>query len=448
MDSDYGFDDFLFNAGAGEFNQILAADESLGAGAEEFNPFLAADESSGAGAGDFDLNDWFGDTNELPAEQFNALLADIDPASSASYAPDASFASSMPALDTSYAADASFAPGIPALDASYAADTSFIPGIPALDASYAPAPPQADSGPLDDEAVIALGIKACGLLVSEPMTAANYVPQAHVFANLPDSTFNSSPLYSRLTSTRFRNSAGAKAHRNHARIPAKSQANDITRVKSFGRDYWVCRIYNAMIDSQHIFDGEFSTNRTRFTKIKVFDEVDLEARAHHVFDKAIAVHERGWTRSRVYHKNTVRGKLVDKDKKSVEMRLSRICLVLQHTKSAVDDVMRGGVTLALLCDNPWARWYTKHNNDIGNRKRGERLKETSTKRTQETKAQKIAQEEEAEDDSEEEAEEDSEVEAEVEPEVEAEVEPEVEPEVEAEVEGDDMWALLERAIRE
>ena len=386
MDSDYGFDDFLFNAGAEEFNLILTADESLG-----------------AGAGDFDLNGWFEDTNELPAEQFNALLAEIDPASSASYAPDASFAS-----------------GIPALDASYAPDTSFAPGLPALDASDAPASPQADSGPLDDEAVTTLGIKACELLVSEPMTAANYVPQAHVFANLPDSTFNSSPLYSRLTSTRFRNSAGAKAHRNHARIPAKSQANDITRVKSFGRDYWVCRIYNAMIDSQHIFDGEFSTNRTRFTKIKVFDEVDLEARAHHVFDKAIAVHERGWTRSRVYHKNTVRGKLVDKDKKSVEMRLSRICLVLQHNKSAVDDVMRGGVTLALLCDNPWARWYTKYNNNIGNAKRGERLKETSTKEIKKTEAQKIPQEEKAE----EEAEED------------------------AEVEGDEMWALLARAIRE
>ena len=144
MDSDYGFDDFLFNAGAEEFNLILTADESLG-----------------AGAGDFDLNDWFGDTNELPAEQFNALLADIDPASSASYAPDASFASSMPALDTSYAADALLAPGIPALDASYAPDTSFAPGLPALDASDAPASPQADSGPLDDEAVTTLGIKAC-----------------------------------------------------------------------------------------------------------------------------------------------------------------------------------------------------------------------------------------------------------------------------------------------
>jgi len=112
--------------------------------------------------------------------------------------------------------------------------------------------------------------------------------------------------------------------------------------------------------------------------------------------------------------------LVDKDKKSVEMRLSRICLVLQHNKSAVDDVMRGGVTLALLCDNPWARWYTKYNNNIGNAKRGERLKETSTKEIKKTKAQKIPQEEKAE----EEAEED------------------------AEVEGDEMWALLARAIRE
>jgi hypothetical protein len=273
--------------------------------------------------------------------------------------------------------------------------------------------------------------------VPESLKAANYAPHPHIVAHLPEFAFDSSPLYSRLTSPRFRNSAEAKAHRKHARMHAKSQADDIARVKSFGRDYWVCRIYNAMICTQQITDSEASTNRTRFTKLKVFDELELEAAAHHVFDKAIAVHERGWTRPKVYHKNTVRGKLVDKSETSLEMRLSRICLLLQHTKSAVDDVMRGGLTLALLCDNPEARKHTKQSNDVGNAKRGQRLKQTSTKKTV---AQQIPQEEE------------EMLEAEVEGgemwSLLAQIPQEVEAEVEAEVEGDDMWSLLARAIRE
>ena len=129
-----------------------------------------------------------------------------------------------------------------------------------------------------------------------------------------------------------------------------------------------------MIDISDISDGNASVHRQRFTGKPGFDPADLEATAHHVFDSAIAVHERGWTRPKVYHKKVVRGKLADISENSIESRLARICLRLKQNKATVDDAVRGGVTLALLCDNPEARGSTKLSNNAGNKKRGERLK--------------------------------------------------------------------------
>jgi hypothetical protein len=91
-------------------------------------------------------------------------------------------------------------------------------------------------------------------------------------------------------------------------------------------------------------------------------------------DEALAVHERGWVRPTIYHKKVVRGKLTDVSEKCLERRLARICLCLQQKKATVDDALRGGVTLALLCDNPEARGFTKLSNNAGNAKRGERLR--------------------------------------------------------------------------
>ena len=129
-----------------------------------------------------------------------------------------------------------------------------------------------------------------------------------------------------------------------------------------------------MIDISHLSDGDSSIHRTRFEAESAFEPLDLEAAAHHVFDKALAVHERGWCKPKVYHKKVVRGKLKDVSEHSVERRLARICLVLQQKKATVDDAMRGGITLALLCDNPDARGFTKNSNNAGNEKRGKRLK--------------------------------------------------------------------------
>jgi hypothetical protein len=136
----------------------------------------------------------------------------------------------------------------------------------------------------------------------------------------------------------------------------------------------VRRIYESIIDISDVADGRSSIHRQRFVETVIFDTADLEATAHHVFDEALAVHERGWNRAAVYHKKVVRGKLTDVSEKSLETRLARICLCLKHKKATVDDAIRGGVTLALLCDNPEARGFTKMSNNVGNQKRGERLR--------------------------------------------------------------------------
>ena len=206
-------------------------------------------------------------------------------------------------------------------------------------------------------------------------SASDYTPHPDVLATEPETPPDFNAINAPLTVSHFATSADAKAHRRRARCAPKSQATDVTRVKQYGREYWVRRIYNAMIDTRHMTDGESSIHRARFTQKlgskNTFNALDLEATAHHIFDEAIAVHERGWNRPTVYHKRVVRGKLVDLSETSVEMRLSRICLCLQQKKSSVDDAIRGGVTLALLCDNPEARSFTKASNDAGNKKRGE-----------------------------------------------------------------------------
>lgn len=236
------------------------------------------------------------------------------------------------------------------------------------------------AGSLDDD-----GLKTLRYDTTTPPSTSAYLPDPLILANQPPAPLDPNALYTPLTTSRFKTSAAAKAHRKRARLGPKSQAPDIAKVKAFGRDYWAVRIYNAMINSASITDGTRSVHRVRFTTKAAFDPLDLEAAAHAVFDKSIAVHERGWNRPRVYHKNTVRGKLVDISGGSLELRLSRICLVLAETKSAVDDAVRGGVTLALLCDNPEARRFTKESNNLGNKKRGERLKQTSSKASSKAK---------------------------------------------------------------
>ncbi|KAH8719363.1 hypothetical protein GQ44DRAFT_366446 [Phaeosphaeriaceae sp. PMI808] len=171
----------------------------------------------------------------------------------------------------------------------------------------------------------------------------------------------------------FKSSEEAKVHRRRVRVAAKSQAPDVERVKYHGRQYWVQRIYESIIFTGDAMDSKKAVHLTRLQKATAFTAADIEAKAHHIFDSALAVHERGWIRPQIYHKKVKRGKLLDISEKSLESRLSRICFCLRRSKAVVDDAMRGGVPLALLCDNPEARSFTKQSNSSGNSKRGKKL---------------------------------------------------------------------------
>ncbi|CAN9280798.1 unnamed protein product [Alternaria alternata] len=210
---------------------------------------------------------------------------------------------------------------------------------------------------------------------SETLNENNYTPiawkpQPDVDPNAPPPP---QPIYPAYTG-QFQSGPAARAYRKRNRIAPKSLASDVERVKRYGRMYWVRRIYESMIDISNVSDSANSIHRTRFMVEQAFNPLDLEAAAHHVFDEALAVHERGWVRPTIYHKKVVRGKLTDVSEKCLERRLARICLCLQQKKATVDDALRGGVTLALLCDNPEARGFTKLSNNAGNAKRGERLR--------------------------------------------------------------------------
>jgi hypothetical protein len=207
-----------------------------------------------------------------------------------------------------------------------------------------------------------------------------YCPVAEEALSLPlPLASDPKPIYPAY-SNKFTTSEQAKAHRKrgrhdeHGRLPKK--ATDVERVKKHGRSYWVKRLYESMIDISDIVDTDNSIHRQRFAdpKIAGFDPEDLEAAAHHIFDACLRVHERGWCRPVAYHKNVKRGSLKDVAHDSIERRLAQVCQILRESKAAVDDAIRGGVTLALLVDNPTARSATKLSNNNGNKNRGKRLK--------------------------------------------------------------------------
>ncbi|KAF2273672.1 uncharacterized protein EI97DRAFT_435841 [Westerdykella ornata] len=161
--------------------------------------------------------------------------------------------------------------------------------------------------------------------------------------------------------------------RNHRRAAKRSINRDpnIAAVKA-NRDDWVRRLYEAMININGLIDKESSTHRKRF-ETGAFDQMDLEAAAHNVFDKAIAVHERGWTRPLVYHKEAVRGKFKDPAKNCCRTRLEILCEVLTKSKAACNDALQGGLELAQLAYNPSLRIGGKIGNAIANQQRRERL---------------------------------------------------------------------------
>jgi hypothetical protein len=209
-----------------------------------------------------------------------------------------------------------------------------------------------------------------------------YTPKAEeaiAFVDTPASDSQPEPVYPPYKG-HFKTSEEATSHRirgrtdEAGRLPKK--ANDLDYVKLYGREFWTRTIYEAMIDTSNISDTVNSIHRQRFSDPNVagFEQKDLEAAAHNIFDACIKVHEQGWCYPAIYHKNVKRGNLLDTASDSVEKRLAQVCNILRESKAAVDDAIRGGLTLALLVDNPTARAKTKESNNRGNAARGDRLK--------------------------------------------------------------------------
>jgi hypothetical protein len=187
----------------------------------------------------------------------------------------------------------------------------------------------------------------------------------------------------------FKSAEEARAFRKKVRHPAKI-ARDIDRVEEYGRYYWTKRIYEAMINVDLIFDNKGSTIATNFSKIHHFNEEDLEATAHHIFDACISIHRRGWHGYDYNRKNYKRGKLMDIFPETIEGRLERICGLLKHSKAIANDCVAGGDLLLQTVDNPIHRASTKTANNKGNIDRAWRLRKQETARQREKRLEKEA----------------------------------------------------------
>jgi hypothetical protein len=163
----------------------------------------------------------------------------------------------------------------------------------------------------------------------------------------------------------FSSAEEAKRHRKSTRNNVYPDVL-LAWVKATQRDYWVEEIYNAMINIYDVEDGEGSNHRKRFSDSKIIDHKDLEATAHAVFDKACSIHERGWTKPRIYLAEAKRGGKVDKNKENVQGRLAAICQTLRKSKAACNDALQGGISLLRLCYNAEMRVKSKDANKRGN----------------------------------------------------------------------------------
>ncbi|CAI6337716.1 unnamed protein product [Periconia digitata] len=172
----------------------------------------------------------------------------------------------------------------------------------------------------------------------------------------------------------FKDIESARAHRQSVRISPKKAA-DVARVIAQGLDFWVRRIHSSMIDISELRDTQKSIHAQRFLQVTAmaWGDLDMESTAWHVLERTLDVHLVGWTRPQVYHVEAKRGKKTDVPPGSLEERLEAVCTALRLSKACVDDALRGGLELDLLCDNPIARLSTKESNNAGNLARSSRL---------------------------------------------------------------------------
>ncbi|OCL14439.1 hypothetical protein AOQ84DRAFT_221490 [Glonium stellatum] len=170
----------------------------------------------------------------------------------------------------------------------------------------------------------------------------------------------------------FADGAAAKAHRKSARKGPRPKDSHFDTVKTTHRGYWVQKLHESMIDISNVQDGSGGDGYKRFvSSTKAFYENrDLEAAAHEVFDAVIDLYERGFTLPLRYDLTPKYG---DDNLKTVTDRLQCICAALKDWKAICVDVMDGGWKVRKMVNHPPGYVKTKEGNKHSNGKRKETI---------------------------------------------------------------------------
>jgi len=179
----------------------------------------------------------------------------------------------------------------------------------------------------------------------------------------------------------FADSGAARDHRRQGtrfeRLPYRDPETDesIAEIEN-NRNVHVERIYNAMTSGEAAKDNRGSIAMKRWV-IEAHYPADLvEAYAHKVFDCLIAQAKygfRGWIHND-YVADERKGEDIDKDVDCAG-RLDNIILALEHEKTICEDVMNSACQIRMFVNAPRAYANRKHQNRVGNSKRG-RTKDT------------------------------------------------------------------------
>jgi hypothetical protein len=193
----------------------------------------------------------------------------------------------------------------------------------------------------------------------------------------------------------FNSSEDAKRHRHvdtrFNREPYIPQSQDSTIVSiEAERGHHVQRIYNAMTSGNSARDNTGSIAMKRWVHAAHYPANLVEAYAHKVFDCLLAQAKdgfRGW-----HHNDYVvddrKGEDEDRDV-NCEERLDNIIRALEEEKTICEDVMNSACQIRMFVNAPKAYSNRKHQNRVGNSKRG-RAKDASETNPRASKIQRTS----------------------------------------------------------
>tara|TARA_R110002003_G_scaffold267_2_gene17896 strand:+ start:6765 stop:7925 length:1161 start_codon:yes stop_codon:yes gene_type:complete len=146
------------------------------------------------------------------------------------------------------------------------------------------------------------------------------------------------------------------------------------------------RIYNAMTSGEAAKDNRGSIAMKRWVLDAHYPPDLVEAYAHKLFDCLLAQAKegfRGWVHND-YVADERKGEVIDKDVDCAG-RLDNIVQALEHEKTICEDVMNSACQIRMFVNAPRAYANRKHQNRVGNSKRG-RTKDTPDPNPKPTKS--------------------------------------------------------------